>query len=174
MASRTARIAAAIAALFRGRPRLPHPGQTVVWWNTFTGDSHYYQAAATLDRDPTANDGMPWTVELTRDRQFYERKVCPTANAALDLQAAWKRMVRQRGLGRVYWVGSASIGRFDILIVERDGEWRLLLYVKDRHAQSRTFATEQEAIDAGTSLDTELRSRPWFTWELSGKDPGTR
>ena len=81
-------------------------------------------------------------------------------------------MVRQRGLGRVYWVGSAGIGRFDILIVERDGEWRLLLYVKDRHAQSRTFATEQEAIDAGTSLDTELRSRPWFTWELSGKDSG--
>ncbi len=79
-------------------------------------------------------------------------------------------MVRQRGLGRVYWVGSAGIGRFDILIVERDGEWRLLLYVKDRHAQSRTFATEQEAIDAGTTLDTELRSRPWFTWELSGKD----
>ena len=117
---------------------------------------------------------MPWTVELTRDRQFYERKFCPTAAAALDLQAAWKRMVRQRGLGRVYWVGSAGIGRFDILIVERDGEWRLLLYVKDRHAQSRTFATEQEAIDAGTALDTELRSRPWFTWELAGKEPPPR
>lgn len=96
------RLGSSLAALFRRRLRLPQPGDTLVWWTTFTGDSHYYQLTASLDRDPGANDGLPWTLALTRDRQFYERKLCLTSHAALDLQAAWWRMVRERGLGRVY------------------------------------------------------------------------
>jgi hypothetical protein len=154
-----------LAALFGRRLRMPGPGETVVWWTTFTGDSHYYQLTATLESDPHANEDMPWVLDLARDRQYYDRKVCPTQASALDLQAAWKRMVRKRGLGRVYWVGSASMGSFDILIVEREGEWRLLLYVKDRYAETRRFATEDAAVQAGHALEIDLRSRPWFSWE---------
>lgn len=163
------RLASLAASLFQRRLRLPQPGDSVIWWTTFTGDSHYYRLTASLDRDPRAHDGMPWTLDLARDRQFYERKYCATSGAALDLQAAWKRMVRQRGLGRVYWVGAASMGRFDILVVPREDQWRLLLYIKDRHAETRTFATEAAAVASAHALDHDLRQRPWFSWEAESR-----
>jgi len=163
------RLASFVAALFQRRVRLPQPGERVVWWTTYTGDSHYYRLVAGLDRDPRAHDGMPWTLDLSQDQQPYERKYCATSSAALDLQEAWKRMVRRRGLGRVYWVGSASMGRFDVLVVPREGQWRLLLYIKDRHAETRTFPSEEGAVAAAHALDYDLRRRPWFSWEA--KDP---
>jgi hypothetical protein len=160
-------ISTRVAAHFDRPLPMPAPGHSVTWWNIFTGDSHYYQLNVSLDADAAANGGMPWVLELLRDRQFYERKCCPDAEAARDLQAGWKRMAREHGLGRVFWVGSASMGRFDMLVLPRDGRWKLLLYIKDRFAEARTFATEAEAIAAGHALELDLRSRPWLALEVT-------
>jgi hypothetical protein len=166
----TARVAALIdraAARFRRPLRMPQPGETLTWWTLFTLDNHDYQLIVSLEVEPAGRDGMPWALELTRDRQPYDRKLCPDSSAALDLQAAWKRMVREHGLGRVYWVGSARVGRFDLLIVDRDEEWRLLVFIKDRLAERRTFATEADAIDAAHALELDFRTRPWLTLETT-------
>jgi hypothetical protein len=167
VAARLGAVVDRLAARVRRPLPLPGPGASIVWWNIYTLDAHYYQLEVSLDVDPRAHDGMPWVLDLFRDRQFYERKFCPDAAAALDLQAAWKRMAREHGLGRVYWVGSARMGRFDILIVPKDGAWRLLLFVKDRHAETRRYATEAEAIAGGHALEIELRNQPWLALDIS-------